>query len=400
MRGGEHNSLAILVFSSLGHLLNHICIAFYFVIVLALEIDWDMPYHELIELWTLGALMVGVVALPAGLLGDRIGAPTMMVVYFVGMGLCSIGAGTADTTSSMLIWLTGIGTFAAIYHPVAIPWLVRSSRKAKGKALAFNGIFGSLGGALAGLLSGYLIDFSGWRSAFTVPGVACILLGVALVLCIYRGTIVNQPKSEQTAEHAAKRRDLIVVFVLLTVTMFMAGLIFYGTQTALPKLFELRNDGLVGSGTFGIGVLVAVVYTAAGFTQLVGGELADRYPLKYVYVGAILIEIPLLVLVAVSSGAVLLLIAILMVSANAGALPAENMLLARYTPSNRHGLAFGAKFVLAFGAGPLAVQLVSHIQGHTGEFFWLFMILAGFACIAFIAASCLPSGKGLVTQTI
>lgn len=400
MHGRDGNSLVILIFSSLGHLLNHVCLAFYFVIVLSLEIDWGMPYHELIELWTLGALMVGVAALPSGLLGDRIGAPVMMAIYFLGLGSCSIGAGSADSSSSMLMWLTGIGIFAAIYHPVAIPWLVRTSHKAKGKVLAFNGIFGSLGGALAGLLSGWLIDFSGWRSAFIVPGVVCLLLGAALVFCINRGAIDNQGGTERAVEHDAKGRDLMMVFALLTVTMFMAGLIFYSTQTALPKLFELRNDGLVGAGTFGIGVLVAVVYTVAGFTQLVGGELADRYPLKFVYVGAILIEVPLLAVAAVSSGAVLLLIAVMMVSSNAGALPAENMLLAKYTPSNRHGLAFGAKFVLAFGAGPLAVQLVSYVQGYTGEFFWLFMMLSGFALIAFIAASFLPKTKELVTQTV
>lgn len=399
MQPAGEKSVLILFFSSLGHLLNHVCIAFYFVIVLALEIEWALPYHQLIELWTLGALMVGVVALPAGLLGDRIGAPTMMVVYFLGLGVCSIGAATADTTTSMLIWLTGIGTFAAIYHPVAIPWLVRSSSRAKGKALAFNGVFGSLGGAAAGLLSGWLIDFSGWRAAFIVPGVICILLGMALALCIHGGQIGSSPASAPTPVSVAKKRDLMMVFVLLTVTMFMAGLIFYGTQTALPKLFELRHDGLAGSGAFGIGILVAAVYTVAGFTQLIGGELADRYPLKNVYVCAILIEIPLLGLAAVSSGTVLLLAAIMMVSANAGALPAENMLLAKYTPSNRHGLAFGAKFVLAFGAGPLAVQLVSYVQGHTGEFFWLFVLLSGFACIAFVAASFLPRAEKFITQT-
>ena len=45
-----------LVFSCLGHAYMHLFTAFYFVIVLALEDAWTLPYHELIELWTLGAL--------------------------------------------------------------------------------------------------------------------------------------------------------------------------------------------------------------------------------------------------------------------------------------------------------------------------------------------------------
>lgn len=399
MNTSPGNSLLIMVFSSVGHLLNHVCLAFYFVIVLALEIDWQLPYHELIELWTLGALMVGLVALPAGLLGDRIGAPAMMVIYFIGLGGCSVGAGTAETTWSMLLWLTGIGVFAAIYHPVCIPWLVRSTSRAKGKALAVNGIFGSLGGAVAGVTAGWLIDISGWRAAFVVPGLICLGAGFALLWFMWRGRVVDRRQSVKQPSPPGKGADLVVVFALLTVTMFLAGMIFYSTQTALPKLFELRHHGLAGAGTLGIGLLVAAVYTVAGFTQLLGGELADRYPLKYVYVGAILLEIPLLALAATLGGVPLLIVAILMVSANAGALPAENMLLAQYAPPHRHGLAFGAKFVLAFGAGPLAVQLVSTVQGRTGEFYWLFITLAGFACVACIAAMLLPGPFQPARQT-
>ena len=398
MRSNGEGPRAILFFSSLGHLLNHVCIAFYFVIVLALEADWRLPYHELIELWTLGALMVGLGALPAGLLGDRIGAPAMMVIYFLGLGGCSIGAGTANSTWAMLIWLTGIGAFAAIYHPVCIPWLVRNSNRAKGKTLAFNGIFGSLGGAAAGITAGWLIYFSGWRAAFIVPGIICLMLGTALLIYIWRGVVGDRKEVTDQPKHGADGRQLVVVFGVLTITMFLAGMIYYSTQTALPKLFELRNDGFVGSGTFGIGILVAAVYTVAAFMQLVGGELADRYPLKYVYVGAIVIEIPLLALAAGSSGVSLLIVAILMVSANASALPAENMLLAKYTPAHHHGLAFGVKFVLAFGAAPLAVQLVSYVQGNTGEFYWLFVILSIFAGVAFLAAAMLPRAQTPVRQ--
>ena len=64
-------SRTTIVFSSLGHLYIHLCTAFFFVIVLSLESVWQRPYHELIELWTLGSLMVGVIALPAGMLSDK-----------------------------------------------------------------------------------------------------------------------------------------------------------------------------------------------------------------------------------------------------------------------------------------------------------------------------------------
>ena len=79
-----------LVFSCLGHAYMHLFTAIYFVIVLALEADWDQPYYQLIELWTLGALLVGVGAIPAGWLSDHWSAAGMMIVMFVGLGLSGI----------------------------------------------------------------------------------------------------------------------------------------------------------------------------------------------------------------------------------------------------------------------------------------------------------------------
>ncbi len=376
-------------FSSIAHFFVHLCLAFYFVIVLSLERSWALPYHELVSLWTLGSLMVGLAALPAGMVADRFGAPGMMVAYFLGMGGCSIGAGLSGGTTSLLLWLTGIGVFAAIYHPVGIPWLVRNTPGARGKALAINGIFGSFGGAAAGLVSGVLIDAINWRAAFIVPGVLIVAAGVVMLAMMRRGKVLDRDVSA-TAE-AGDGSPAARVFALLMVSMFVGGLLFNGTQTALPKMFELRGGDLAGDGLAGIGMLVAAVYVLAGFMQLVGGHLADRLPLKVVYAAAVGLQVPLLWIASSLAGASLVVVATLMVMANTSALPAENMMLARYAPSRRHGLAFGAKFVLAFGAAPLGVQLVAVIQDRTGDLGALFQLFALCGVLAFAAILLLPS---------
>ena len=75
------------------------------------------------------------------------------------------------------------------------------------------------------------------------------------------------------------------------------------------------------------------------------------------------------------------------------ALPAENMLLARFTPARHQSLAFGVKFVLAFASAPLALAFVAFIQARTGEFIWLFFALAAIAGLATFAASLLPGER-------
>jgi FSR family fosmidomycin resistance protein-like MFS transporter len=377
-----------LVFACLGHAYMHLFTAFYFVIVLALEDAWAIPYHELIGLWTVGALLVGLAALPAGWLGDRWSASGMMVVFFVGMGLAGIACGLVDGPTALLVGLAAIGLFASIYHPVGIAWLVRNA-KARGKALGINGIFGSVGVASAGIVAGALIDLFGWRAAFIVPGAVSLATGLVLWVCLRAGLVVEAEVRVQT-EAPESRENMVRAFMILLVTMLVMGLIFQSTQAAIPKVFDLRLRDIAGQGTFGIGLIVASVYTVGGLTQVVGGHLADKYPLKPVYLAAFAFQVPVMVMLALFGGLPLIGAAALTVLLTTAPLPAENMLLARFTPQRHHSLAYGVKFVIAFGTAPLSLMVVSAIQERTGEFVWLFVLLAGLSVIATVAASMLP----------
>jgi len=78
---------------------------------------------------------------------------------------------------------------------------------------------------------------------------------------------------------------------------------------------------------------------------------------------------------------------------SSAALPAENMLLARYTPSRHRSLAFGVKFVLAFSIANPAILLASWAEGRSGEYTEFFFILAAIAAVAAVAASFLPFAR-------
>ena len=389
--GAQHRSILTVGFAAVGHTAMHLLVAYYFVVVLALERDWGLPYHELIELWTLGALLVGLCALPAGWIADRWSAPGMLVVMFVGMGLACILCARADGPGSLLIGLSLIGVFAAIYHPVGIPWLVRSTT-AKGKALGFNNIFGSLGVAGAGIVAGLLIDNFGWRMSFLVPGVALVVIGVAMATCVAVG-LIGDAEHAETEGHRAGRSEVIRVFAILLVTMFAMGFIYNTGQAAFPKVFDLRLKDWVGDGTLGIGVLITVVYGVSAFVQIIGGHLADRYPLKWVYLSSFVIQAPVLAFLATALGLPLVVGATAAVFISTSALPAENLLLARYAPREHQGLVFGLKFVLAFGAAPLAIAFVARIMERGHGLSFVFMTLAALAGVAALAVIGLPSER-------
>lgn len=379
---------AVMLYSALGHAYFHMFTAFYFVIVLSLELEWRQPYHELINLWTPGALLVGIFAIVAGWLGDRWSAAGMLVVFFLGMGLCSVAAGYASDPLTLLLALSGLGLFAAIYHPIGIPLVIRNSGAKQGKMLALNGVFGSLGAAMAGVVTGFLADAGGSFLAFVLPGAIVALTGVMMMAGLARARPSAPAALQKPATGAAPgwRTPFFVLLFCLTA----AGLIYHATQTVMPKAFSIHLAPDAGADLKTVGFYVALVYLAAGLFQFVGGALADRYNLKLVYLGQFVAHGLLLLAAAYAGGLYLVIVLCAAVSLGAGALPAENMLLARYTPSSHHGLIFGLKFVLFFSSGPIGVLLVSWVNRLTGQFVWVFLLLFITAAVICLAALALP----------
>lgn len=384
--GSERLALA---FSNVGHSFSHLFMLLYPTVVLGLEHEFDMSYGELLALMTVGNILFGVGALPAGWLGDRWSMRAMMVVFFIGLGGASVLTGFTSSALGLAVGLASIGLFASIYHPVGMAWLVRNAVN-RGKVLGINGIFGSMGVAGAGLTAGVLTDLISWRAAFIVPGIIAIAAGLALFVCVRNGRIVER-KTDVKPAPGTSRHSMVRAFLVLSVTMLCAGLIFQAMSSALPKVFAARLPQLTGGTALAAGGLVSLVYLFAAAAQLLGGYLADRYSARSVYIWAYVVQMPLLFIAASLMGLPLFFAVSLAVFLNTTAVPVENVLLAHYSPSRWRGTAFGAKFVLALGVGALAVPMVAVIHEVTGDFWWLFVILSILALLIVLAATLLPS---------
>lgn len=377
-------------FSCVAHSYSHLFAPIFYVAVLALEPELNLSHGEAVSLILVCNILFGVMAPLAGWLGDRWSAVGMMTLFFLGTGGGMILTGMADSPFFIAFWLAATGLFGSIYHPVGMAWLVRNAIN-RGTALGINGMFGGFGPAAAALMSGALIDWLGWRAAFILPGALIIATGLVFWGLVMRGTIVES-KADMKVEPPASRKDTIRVIMVLLLTMVCNGMIYQATQAGLPKIFSLRVADFASSGAFGISAMVATVYGFAGVLQIVSGRLADRFPLKTVYQIAFLLQVPLLMLAAQVSGPMLVVVAVLMAAANSGSLPAENCLVARYAPSHRRGLAYGLKFVFAIGvASGFGVKLEGMLFDASGDFVWLFTILAALAASATAIGFLLPS---------
>ena len=364
----------------------HMFAAFYFVIILALEDVWAFSYDELIKLWTIGALMIGLGALPAGWISDRWSRSMMMVIMFLGMGISSVICGFSTEKTSLFIGLSFLGLFCSIYHPVGVAWVVNSYKK-KGKALGINGIFGGVGIGSGAFIAGTLVNLFGWQSAFIVPGILSILISVILFILIQFKLLSFKNISSEFLDENHSSSQLILVAIILLTAMFGLGLTFQITQTTLPKLLDLRIDNIT---TYKIGVVVALIYGMSGLMSLVGGLLADKFSLKKIYIIGLLGQVPCLYFIASLTGFPLIVLCLMAVLFNSSILPAENILLAKFTPEKHHGLIYGVKFIVAFGAGPIAVFLISKVYEFTSEFSALFLLSSLIMLLIAILALFLP----------
>ena len=101
--------------------------------------------------------------------------------------------------------------------------------KNTGEALGFNNIFGGVGIGIGALTSGYLVDNYGWESAFMIPGLISILIGLSLVWHLYNGQVslknINSEKFSDNPEKGDVLKIIIITVVLLKV--FLKKILYF-----------------------------------------------------------------------------------------------------------------------------------------------------------------------------
>jgi MFS family permease len=375
------------VFLNVGHALDHLFMLIFPTVVLAMAPEFGCSYSEMLPLSLGGFIMFGAFSLPAGWLADHWSRRGMMVVFFIGIGAASMLTGLAVSTLQIGLGLTLIGVFGAIYHPVGIAMLV-SGRDKVGRVLGVNGVFGNLGVALAALLAGALAYWINWRAAFLIPGALSVAIGIAFALLVPPVSKLA-PASKREGGVVIGRHTLMRVFTILTVATIGGGVIFNATTVAMPKVFDERLTALTQT-TLGIGVLVSLVYAFAAMAQLVVGYLIDRHSIRSVFVPVVALQAPLLFLAGSMENYAMLLVALAMMFFVFGQIPINDAMVAAYTDEKWRSRAFAVRYVMSFGASACSVPLVAYVYAITGDFKYLFFVLAAISCVMLLAAVCMP----------
>ncbi len=375
---------------NVGHAVDHMFLLIFATAVGAIAAEFGFAHWEDLLPFGVGAfVMFGLGSLPSGRLGDLWGRRRMMLLFFFGMGASALLAALARNAWELAAVLTLLGIFASIYHPVGIPMLLQTTDK-PGAVIGINGLAGNLGIAVAALSTGLLVQWLGWRAAFAVPGLLSIGCGLAFARwCPHE--LEAPAKRVKKARVTLPPALLARVFAVMTAASATGTLLFNFTTNGNAQLLNERFRGIIDDPA-ALGAMLATVYALASLAQVVVGRLIDRVPMKPLYLGIVLVQIPLLALASQASGWWLLGLLLVVMVFIFGAIPFTDALIVRYVDDRIRSRVAGARLTVSIGISSLAVWLLGPFVKASG-FDTLFLSMAVIAVCTAAVVTFLPDER-------
>ena len=376
----KHDTRVLSLIGS-GHFLSH----FYQVSLPPLLLVWrdefGASYTALGIVITLFALSTGITQIPIGILVDRIGARSVLVVGLILEGCAVAAMGFAPSLEMIYVLAVVAGIGNSVFHPADYA-ILNSSINAErmGKAFSLHTFAGHLGGALAPATIIFLVALYDWRSAVMITGV----IGVVCALIIYsQGGILQDEKlnSETEANSSDTEADKKVSTVALMMSprmilLFMFFMLASLTTNGVSSFSVVANVNIHEISLVAAGTALTAYLFASTSGILIGGVIADKA--KEHHIIALISFLGSAVIFALFSLFKLPEIMVIGLFAAVGLLqgilrPARDMMVRAAVPKGATGRIFGyvsTGIALGSGLAPVAFGWILD-QDATILIFWL-----------------------------
>lgn len=413
----EENDRSIVGFVMIGHGLVHTYELSIPILMTIWLLEFSTTPAVLGVAVAVGYALFGIGSLPGGLLVDRFGSRTLVIVCLAGMGLSfivlSLAPGVLGVALALVLW----GTAASVYHPAGLT-LISNGVEQRGRGFAYHGIAGNIGIAAGPLLTALLLLAFDWRVvviALAVPALVGAVVGIviefdptAAIDVTEDGRRGNGPES--LVEFVTETRRLFTVgFLMVFVIVAFNGLYYRGVLTFLPDLLGDFLTAAIGDTRPGIidpdspiaEEFDLAQYLFAGLLmvgvggQYLGGRLTDAIEPDRGLIGmtAALTIVALLFVPAAGTGLWGVIVVSCLLGFTLFALqPLTQATIAKYSVPESRGLSFGYTYLAIFGIGALGAAIAGTVLTYASVSV-MFLVLA-----AFSTASCLIALSLVISQ--
>lgn len=326
---------------------------------------------------------------PAGLLTDRWGERTLLVVS-TAVGTVSVLAFAVAPVFGMflgacLLFGLGIGLFGL----PRVTLLSRVYPRNDGTALGVTFAAGNVGAVVLPFLAGWVGSQHGWRLGFGVIALPFLLVLGGLWRIVSPRASGNGKAADASPRYAVRRvaaslsdNTVLLLGTILTLVVFT----WQGLTAFLPTYLVAEKGLSQGTAT----TLYGAFFATSAVVQPLSGNAGDRYgyrPLLLAFAGVAALTV--LVLPFVDGLGVLTVLAVLL-GARAGVGPLNNAYLVAVLPDDVEGASYGLLRTVYLGLGATGSVVVGAFAD-ADLFDEAFLFLAGLTALVFGLYVLLPA---------
>lgn len=332
-------------------------------------------------IWAAYALMQS----PGGLLIDRLGERRLLTGSLLLTAASILVLGTAPVFVTFLVGCGAFGLASGLYGPARGTALSRTFPNNDGTAIGVTLASGSIGSAALPFLAGALVGTYSWRLIVggLLPPLALAGIFVWLTVPQIAGGAARVSPGQLGDEiiQAVRTRGVVTGSVAVTLMLFaFQGLTaFLVTYLVSIKDFDQRTAAAV----------FALFFIGGALSQILSGNLSDRFGERPVLVAVSAVNVPLLLAVPVIEGVIPVAALSLLLGTRLGVAPVSNAYIIGLLPERITGATWGVLrtgFMLLGAAGSTVVGAMADAN----LFRESFLILALLTAVAAVLYAYLP----------
>lgn len=328
------------------------------------------------------SLSAGLANAPWGVLADRWGSRTVLVVGLLLMGAVSVALATAAAYWQLLAWLVLMGIVSGSYHAPAASLIARTfAPRMRGTVMGMHITGGHLSFFAAPAIAGLLATATGtWRTPYLWFAVAPVVFGALLWVVAPR--VHDRP---EPGDRLAAFREIANVLRDVGPVVSLSILFQFGLAAALAflTLYFVDSRGIdlaLAAVLYGIIQLVGIV--GAPF----GGWLSDRLGRRLVILGTLSLVGPALYAITIVPNELLVPALVVFGLVWSMRSTVTETLVMDSAPVGRRGTVLGGYYLLnaeVGGFGAPLFGLLAQGVGITTAFAWLGLGFVGLSLFTF-----------------